>query len=299
MELGKDLSELNVKDFDVREADLSGIKDFFLNFLIPLVALGIVGGLAALVLYPSFQEAPELESKLAQQQALAARLEDKVATLEVLVDLEYEAEEDFDLINKALVSEPRVPRLLAQIDRMATDSGFEVNDLGYSRGGASMEDAGYESVVVSLGVEGEVENLEEFLLKAEEASRIVLVDDFDFSKRNREGEEGLSIRFKLISPYLDVQSDAVTDESIDLDLSDPDFKALSRELKSLEYYEISPEDYITDIEEEEEADEVEEERGGPFTGGAYSDTDEKSEEGGEAEDEPDLFEPGSGGIFDE
>ncbi len=253
MDLNKDISDIDVKKFNVKNLDFGGLKDFFLNFLIPLVSLVGTGALVLFVFLPSYRELPTLKSRLSTKSALATRLKEKVSVLNLLVDLKSQVEEDSERVDKTLVSDVKVPELLAQIDKMSKESSMTVSSLGYSRGrsGSSQdEEVDYSNINVSLSVDATQDNLLTFLRKAENASRLVLIEDLRYSQGSKgEGEKPYGVTFQLSSPYLKLELDAVTDESIQLDISDPKFKKVLAKLEDLNYYEIDPEDYITDIEE--------------------------------------------------
>ena len=253
MDLNKDISDFDVKKFNVKNLDFGGLKDFFLNFLIPLVSLVGTGALVLFVFLPSYRELPTLKSRLSTKSALATRLKEKVSVLNLLVDLKSQVEEDSERVDKTLVSDVKVPELLAQIDKMSKESSMTVSSLGYSRGrsGSSQdEEVDYSNINVSLSADATQDNLLTFLRKAENASRLVLIEDLRYSQGSKsEGEKLYGVTFQLTSPYLKLELDAVTDESIQLDISDPKFKKVLAKLEDLNYYEIDPEDYITDIEE--------------------------------------------------
>ena len=100
------------------------IKDTVLNFLVPLIA--ILGSLLLGILYilPSFKSLSTKRSELESKVALKNTLDDKVSYLKKLVDLKETLDENSEIVNKVLVSEPEVPRLLDQATQIAEKAGM-------------------------------------------------------------------------------------------------------------------------------------------------------------------------------
>jgi Tfp pilus assembly protein PilO len=276
---------LDLKGHDSEEAAsaskiLSGAGEFLLNFLIPLVCLGATAFLVLAVALPSRGEIPGLESELERLEMSASKLENKVTVLKSLVD----SIETMDLysvrVDQALISESKVPELLSQVDRMVGESGMSIGGLSYSRGSRTVEEDGYNDVGVALSVEGSFDQLVAFLRRVEQASRLVLIDDFRYSVSSKEGVAGVSASFRLHSPYLAVQSDAVTDEPIDLDVSSESFLEDMETVLNLNHYDIDqleardfedvPEEDPSSL-DEEEAEGPESPVGGGVPGGALVD----------------------------
>ena len=62
----------------------------------------------------------------------------------------------------------------------------------------------------------------------------------------------MGLSFILTSPFLVVESSAVTDDPIDLDITDPAFIEFINEIKQMNYYDIKAEDINPNIAEEVE-----------------------------------------------
>lgn len=235
---------------DLKSLDLSGIKSFLLNFLVPLGCLVGVGVLAFVVLLPSYRKIPSLEKQLATKTALSRQLNQKTRDLNELVDFKPLIEENSTLVNRTLVSEALIPELLAQVDRMVRESGMEVAQLSYSGSGGSGKGAGaYNSVGVALSTRGSYGGLLSFMDSVEKASRLVVVKDFRYTSSDNI-EYDYSASFQLFSPYLSVESDAVTDEPVPLKITDKAFLSAMEQVAGLRHYEISAEDIQPELLEE-------------------------------------------------
>ncbi|MFH1648772.1 MAG: hypothetical protein ABIA11_03560, partial [Patescibacteria group bacterium] len=91
----------------------------------------------------------------------------------------------------------------------------------------------------------------------EDAARFVSAPSFRYSSsRSAEGDNRLSANFSVESPYLFVQSNAVTDEPVNLDVSSQEFVDFVNMIKGLRYYEFLNID-VEAVEETEEATEEE------------------------------------------
>ncbi len=93
-------------------------------------------------------------------------------------------------------------------------------------------------VNISLGAEGNVEQLNTFLRNLERSARMIDVENFRYATISEE-ENTLDVTFSLVSPYIKIESMAVTDDPVELDLSDPTFIKTINELKDMKHYNIT------------------------------------------------------------
>lgn len=219
------------------------IKGTLLNFVVPLICFGISLVLLITFIYPSYKSYPIKKAELENALILKKTLQTKINYLRKLVDFKEFVDQDSDLVNKVLVSEAQVPILLDQVHQMSTESGMSVQRLSYSYSGTSGkgtdEKKDHESVSVSLGVDCAYDQIILFMQTAEKAARFVQISNYRYSMgTNREGEQKLSANFSLDSPYLFVQSSAVTDDPISLDISNQEFLNFINMIKELKYFEF-------------------------------------------------------------
>lgn len=222
------------------------IKGVLLNFVVPLIAFGSSLFLIILIVFPYFKNLPNLKENLKQKEQLKIVLNDKIVILNRLVDFKSVVEEDSNLVNKVLSNEAEVPRLLDQVNQIATNSGMGVTRLSYSYGDAAgASNAGestpvsFSSVSVALGTESSFEQLVVFMKAIENAARFVSIPNFRYSATTTaSGENKLAGSFSIDSPFLLVQSTAVTDEPVDLDISSQSFVNFINMVKDLRFYEF-------------------------------------------------------------
>jgi Tfp pilus assembly protein PilO len=225
--------------------DMSKIKGVLLNFVIPLIATGISILLIIVIVYPYFKNLPAIKVELTQKKQLERVLNDKIINLNRLVDFKSVVDEDSGLVNKVLVNESEVPRLLDQVNQIATNSGMDVTRLSYSFGEGVTSDIGeseqvaYSTVSIALGTESSFDQLVVFMKSIENAARFVNIPNFRYSAtKNTQGETKLDGSFSVVSPFLLVQSTAVIDEPVDLDISSQNFVDFINMIKGLKFYEF-------------------------------------------------------------
>lgn len=247
------------------KSDISGalnkLKDTLLNFLLPLIA--IIGAvlLGALYIVPSYKSLPVKKDELQRKVTLRNTLSQKVTDLNRLVDYKSAFDENLEVVNKVLVPEAEVPRLLDQASQMTEKAGMELDRLSYSYGSMGETGGDFDTVTVSMGTKSSLEQLILFMELVEKASRFVSVPSFRYSVSDRTADAGgaVSSTFSVDSPYLFVQSSAVTDDPIRIDVTSPDFISFMNMIKGLDYYDFINRDIKAEEEkpkEEEEATEV-------------------------------------------
>jgi Tfp pilus assembly protein PilO len=233
--------------------DMAEFKETLINYIVPLVSVLLIILILVFVLYPSYKNLPDLQAEVGRQTALRDNLQEKLNNLNRLVDFESVVSENSDLVNKVLVSEELVPGLLTQVDRISRESGLTVTRLNYGLGAPladqSAGDINYKYVTVNLGVSGSFDQMVTFLNNLENAARVINVDQMRYSISEVTDTPKLGINFVLVSPYIYVESTAVTDDPIDLDISDPQFVDLINKIKAMKYYDPNAVDQSVPVEE--------------------------------------------------
>jgi len=218
------------------------LRNAIVNFIVPIIACGVALLLIVLYIYPSFKSLPEKREELNNKISLKNTLSEKVSDLKVLSDFGDVLNENLEIVNKVLVPEADVPRLLDQATQISQRAGMELDRLSYSYGSKAEEEkeTDFDVVNVSMGVNSSFEQLVLFMELVEKAARYVSVSNFRYSvsEDREEGVSRISSSFSLDSPYLFVESSAVTDEPIGIDIKSPDFVNFMDMLKGLDYYDF-------------------------------------------------------------
>lgn len=216
------------------------IKDTVMNFIVPLVAVVISLLLFIAIIYPSFTKTPGLRNKLDETKTLQSVLKDKLSKINKLVDFKSVVDQDSALVNKLMPDDDDVPGILDQVDQLAKESGLDVSRLSYSfgdTGGTPAEAGPYQSVIVSLGADGNYSQMVQFLKNVENSARLINVTNFRYNASLNEDSAGrLSMTFSLVAPYMKVQSTAVTDDALKLDLTSGEFVSFINRIKGFKFY---------------------------------------------------------------
>jgi len=218
------------------------LRNAVVNFIVPIIAFIVAILLIVLYIYPSFKSLPEKKEELNNKISLKNTLSEKVSDLKMLSDFGDVLNENLEIVNKVLVPEADVPRLLDQATQISQRAGMELDRLSYSYGSKEKEEkeTDFDVVNVSMGVNSSFEQLVLFMELVEKAARYVSVSNFRYSvsEDREEGVSRISSSFSLDSPYLFVESSAVTDEPIGIDIKSSDFVNFMDMLKGLDYYDF-------------------------------------------------------------
>jgi len=239
------------------ERALMKVKDTVLNFIVPLLSILFAILILSLYVYPVYKELPVKKAELDKKIALRNTLSKKVEALTNLVNFKDVFDENLDVVTKVLVPEPEVPRLLDQASQIASRAGMDIERLSYSYGSKGSDKSSFETVTVSMSVKSSFEQLVLFMELVEKAARYVSVPNFRYSVSSNTGEKdygSLSSSFSLDSPYLFVESSAVTDEPIGIDMSSNEFTEFMSMLKGLDYYDFVNKDIKAEEEKPEDSE---------------------------------------------
>lgn len=214
------------------------IKNTVVNFLVPIISMVSTLLLFVLVIFPSIKRLPELREEVQAQKELSEQLVKKTDSLNKLLDFKSVVDENAELVTGVLSPEAAVPELLTQVDTISRESGLDVTKLAYTFGDGIVSnlDIATESVFVTLGLEGNFEQLLAFLRNIENSARVVNVENVRYSVDTVDAGTKLGISITLSSPFLAVESNAVTDVPIAVDITSPDFLAFMGRIKELKFY---------------------------------------------------------------
>lgn len=242
-------SQLDLSNF------ANNLKGAALNFIIPLIAIVLTALLGIFYIKPSIKELPEKKEELQNKIMIRDILSKKVSNLNKLRDYQAILDENLEIVNKVLVPEPEAPRLLDQASQMAGKAGMSLEKLSYSYSSKGKTGGSFDMVNISMGVKSSFEQFVLFMEIVENAARYVSIPDFRYSISDKDTEGGdLSSNFSVNSPYLFVQSAAVTDDPVSLDITSPEFISFMEMLKGLDYYDfINPNIEVVEEAPEEEA----------------------------------------------
>jgi Tfp pilus assembly protein PilO len=216
--------------------ELELIRDTILNFIVPLVVLVVCIAASVLFIYPAYNEIPVLKADIETKTSTRNQLSAKKNKLEELVDFKSVVDENAELLSDLLESEPKVPELLNQIDQIGTEAGLSIEKLSYSLGSKGTGEQGHDVVGVSLTTTGNHEQTLQFLKSTENAARLISITNLRFSFDSKTTLE-YNTTFTIESPFLEIDSQAVTDEPLVIDISSDEFLTFMEDVKDFNYYE--------------------------------------------------------------
>lgn len=279
--MNDDSLETKLKEMDVRQ-----IKNAVLDFLVPIVCLAVSVLLFFLYVRPTLENIRKVETEIVTNEGLLKNLKEKSLALNKMKNYNSVLQENSALVEKLLSSESNVPQLLDEIHQISTNSGMEVERLSYSYSGIATSDnadaqAGIRekdvsgNVNVSLSVDGNYDQLALLLSEVERAARVAFVNTFRFGSSTTEETTGnITANITVDSPYMYVQSVAVTDDKLELDITSQQFVDFINKIKSYRVYEFLNPDIVSNkaitveesAETEEKTEETSAEETTPFGG---------------------------------
>lgn len=226
------------------------LKDFVVNFMVPLIAFVISLALFFIIIFPSYKGMATLKTELSTASQTRDTLLVKIETLKKLHDFNEVIIENVTLVNKVLPDELDAPLIMDETQQLAVNSGVMVSSNSYSGGVAPdvpVADSkvpvtsSHKTVNVALAGNATFPQLVLFLQNLENAARLLVVTSFRYTDVGevKEGRAPLTASFSLESAYMSVKSDAVTDEPLTIDIASTGFINFMTALKAMKYYEYS------------------------------------------------------------
>ena len=206
------------------------------ELVIPLVCILVSVGFILFLIVPGVGTIKNRREVKARKEEELERLREKSRKLDTFSSQIRDLEKNLSLATKALPDEDKIPELMTQLQIMAAESGVSVSSLQYSGGSrkGKGEEKGVENVQLKMGVEGEYQGIKRLFELIEEASRVVLLDQFSLLARR---ESSMSANLMLSSFYLAPPDRVEVEAPISLSLSAPDFQAVMRRIEALKVYE--------------------------------------------------------------
>lgn len=161
----------------MKELDSSAIKILFSTrkILVLAVMLGLVGLiLVSSVIVPQFQQTMDLYKDMQREEPKLEKLQQKLAALEqVQFSPEYA---QIEVVEEALPSKKPLLELMVSLNSVSQETGVVVTDFQLSPGLVASDStqvaskAAYDQLKLDLNVEGTFDQIQDFLLRVEQAS---------------------------------------------------------------------------------------------------------------------------------
>ncbi len=168
----KDASQLTIEEY------LEEVKIWMVPIIVGLVIV-VVG---FLVLRPRFNAVLKNMDKRSQMRDQLAQLVSTIDQLEQLDTEQYQRR--LVLLTTAVPSEPNPLFFLLSIDRLASQTGIDIESVNFSGlqklQGSDKLTAGFHKLNIKLNFKGRSEQTEDFLRQLENYERLISIDDIQY-----------------------------------------------------------------------------------------------------------------------
>ncbi len=227
MELDKEASLDNVKElFD----SLSAIMG---DLIVPIVSVGISVLLVFLVIVPGIRDIQEAREEKVEKEVVLRELEEKRALLSRYASQSQRVDSALEVVRHAIPLEDEVPEVMTQLQDMADISRVVVSNLTYRSGSKEEEDL--KTVEMNFGFDGDFSNVKGLFELMENASRIVVADQFNLKVQE---EASMSASLSLKSFFMPAPTKAKVEEPLEDIFSSNNFNEALDSVRDLDVYEV-------------------------------------------------------------
>jgi type IV pilus assembly protein PilO len=153
------------------------------------IIVALVLGYYFLLLGPLRAEYTDRKEERTAKEAQLAQLEQEVAQLEEVRRNAPEIEEELLELSKRIPSQPEIPTLLVQIEEIAVSAN--VTQLSVQPGAVEPPPGGgdYLRIPITISLEGTYEELQDFVLRLRNLSRLVTINEVNYEVVEEEGAD--------------------------------------------------------------------------------------------------------------
>ncbi len=165
------------------------------SIVFSLLALSFFGLFA---INPTLSTIAKLRKELSDNKFVDSQLQEKIANLSTLQEKYNIVEQDIPIVLAAVPKNPQVPLLMGQIQAVVKETGVEVTNLQSFEveiPGSSNNQKKYSAFSFSAGVQGNYENLNNFISALSGMERVISLDTLSINRRgNQPGILELNIK---------------------------------------------------------------------------------------------------------
>lgn len=216
-------------------------KETLRPYVGPALALMVSFGLVVGLIIPRAPKIPELKKQEKQTQETLTKLAQKSKTLKNLASQKAILEADYAVMKDVLATDPEVPTLVDQVQKIATDSAVTVKSLNFS--GEKKDKKEKEGALTELGVgisiEGVYDNVLAYLRAVEQAARVLKVKALRFTAVSGEGKSeagNITTSVGLSSYYQPETAKASLESPVPADFQSKKYQDLLIKLRNLQVY---------------------------------------------------------------
>jgi hypothetical protein len=218
-----------------------------LNFVVPIVLVGLTLAVFVLYLLPTFNALPKLGAEITDKTQEISVLQAKVAQLKSLQENRDLVVSDLVKMSWALEERDKVPELSEQVRLMSKDAGVAFRALEYSNAakdavaepasdvglGLTPDPALYKEEKVNVSINSaSLALLTEFLRTAERSIRLFKVESLRISTRDAVRDVSLV----MSSPYLNPSFTSYSQSAAPIDLKDSAYRGFMADLDKFSNY---------------------------------------------------------------
>lgn len=228
---------------------ITEVEEFVVNFILPIILLGVAVGIFALYVSPTYKKLPmlklDVEAKTQEVEVLQAKV-NQLTALEQNKDLVVA---DLVKMSWALEERDKVPELTRQIRLMSDDSRVVFKSLDYANANKDQlvsvpVDSGSSSALTpdpelyreeKVNVDIEVKGFTsviDFLRTAENSIRLFKVESIKISTFNQVNKADVV----MASPYLNPAFSTYSQSAAPIDLTDPAYRSFMERLDTFKNY---------------------------------------------------------------
>ena len=251
------LSNLNISPTIKRRRSIIDVKEVIINFIVPIVFLGVSAAAIFLYIVPTSKNIPVLKNELTQKTNEAVVLEAKVAQLTELQSNKELLMGDLLKLSWALEERDKVPELSQQTMQMSKDSGVNFMSLDYtntnknaapviaaaqpSGSGSLMADPNlYREEKVNVTVtSADFPSIVKFLKTTETSIRLFKVETFRLSGQVSAitgASATKNISLVMASPYLNPAFSTYSETAAPINLKDTAYREFMQKLDTFTNY---------------------------------------------------------------
>lgn len=231
MALSKDISKKDIKDVSSR------LRTALAELIVPIACVGSALLLILFVIRPGIGKIREGREEKEEREALLAQLEAKSRVLSKYSAQIDQLDSELNLVRNAVPQEEKIPELMTQLQEMANEATVSTSALQYG-GSKEGKEEETQTVRLQMTVEGEYGQVEDLFELFENASRIVMIDQFGLKTQQ---EASMSANIGISSFYFEAPNKANIEEPIEREFSSPEFRAIIDRIENLDYYEVKVE----------------------------------------------------------
>ena len=156
------------------------------SIIFSLISLSFFGIFA---INPTLSTIAKLRKELSDTKFVDEQLVKKIANLSSLAEKYNIVEKDIPIVLEAVPKNPQVPLLMAQIQAVAKEAGVEIINLQSFEvdvPGSSNNQKKYSAFSFSTGVQGNYENLTNFISTLSSMKRVISLDTLSINRKDNQ-----------------------------------------------------------------------------------------------------------------